>query len=288
MRSILLFLLCLCIGTAACNNPTKTEKKTDATLDPRIVSISGTTTEILCALGMEQNIVGIDVTSTYPQSIYKLPKVGHNRNMSAEAIIALNPTLVMGITEITKPELIQQLRAANIKVQMYDLEATPEGAKNLVRKVADSMNRADKAEAICQKIDEDLKAKVVLARQPKVLFIYARGAGTLMAAGDHTYPNAMISLAGGKNAIGGFEDFKPLTAEALVAANPDVILMFDSGIQSLGGPDGLMQIPGMAQTNAGRNKQVIEMDGQFLTGFGPRTGEAIASLSKKLNEVSIP
>ncbi|RYE25552.1 MAG: hemin ABC transporter substrate-binding protein, partial [Sphingobacteriales bacterium] len=127
-----------------------------------------------------------------------------------------------------------------------------------------------------------------LTKQPNVLFIYARGAGTLMVAGDHTYPNSMIKLSGGKNAITGFEDFKPLTAEALVAANPDVILMFDSGLQSLGGADGLMQIPGLAQTNAGKKKQVIEMDGQYLTGFGPRTGEAIATLSKKLNEVSIP
>jgi iron complex transport system substrate-binding protein len=290
MRSILFLLICFCLSLTACNNNTEQAKETTGQNSDsmRIVSLSGTTTEILSALGMEQKIVGVDVTSTYPASIQKLPKVGHNRNMSAEAIIALDPSLVVGITENTKPELVQQLRSANIKVQLYDLQSTPEGAKNLVRSVADSMGVTAKAEPICQKIDEDLKGQVTVAKQPKVLFIYARGAGTMMVAGDHTYPNAMIGLSGGKNAVTGFEDFKPLTPEALVAANPDVILMFDSGLQSLGGADGLMQIPGMAQTNAGKNKQVIEMDGQFLTGFGPRTGEAIATLSKKLNEVRIP
>lgn len=290
MRSILFFAICFCLAFTACNNgDTKNTKQTEQKTDSaRIVSISGTTTEILCALGMENQIVGTDVTSTFPESIQKLPKVGHNRNMSAEAIIALKPTLVVGVTENTSPQLVEQLRAANIKVQMFDLESSPEGAKNLVRRVADSMQVADKAEPICQKIDEDLKAKVALSKEPKVLFIYARGAGTLMVAGEHTYPNSMVKLSGGKNAVSGFEDFKPLTAEALVAANPDVILMFDSGLQSLGGADGLMQIPGMAQTNAGKKKQVIEMDGQYLTGFGPRTGEAISTLSKKLNEVSLP
>ncbi|HTN17434.1 MAG TPA: ABC transporter substrate-binding protein, partial [Chitinophagaceae bacterium] len=97
---------------------------------------------------------------------------------------------------------------------------------------------------------------------------------------------AMIKLAGGENAVSGFEDFKPLTPEALLNANPDVILMFTSGLESLGGMDGLLKVPGIAMTNAGKKKQVIEMDGQYLTGFGPRLGKAIAELSKKLDAVN--
>ncbi|RYZ54654.1 MAG: hemin ABC transporter substrate-binding protein, partial [Sphingobacteriales bacterium] len=139
MRSILFLAICLCLGVTACNNGNtqNTEKTEQTNQDVRIVSISGTTTEILCALGMEKNIVGVDVTSTYPESVQKLPKVGHNRNMSAEAIIALKPTLVVGVTENVSPQLIEQLRAANIKVQTYNLESSPEGAKNLVRQMAD-------------------------------------------------------------------------------------------------------------------------------------------------------
>src|SRR5690606_33860565 len=119
---------------------------------------------------------------------------------------------------------------------------------------------------------------------PKVLFIYARGTGTMMVAGKDTQVGKMIELAGGVNAVNDFADFKPLTAEALVAANPDVILLFDSGLSSLGGIDGLWEVQGNKQTNAGKNRKVIEMDGQFLTGFSQRLGKALEELGKKIHK----
>lgn len=262
------------------------QAQTAAAKKEKIVSISGTTTEILCALGLQDQIAGVDVTSTYPEAMQQLPKVGHNRNMSAEAIIALAPTMVVGIAENVKPELVDQLKAANIRVLLYTLESSVDGTKNLIKAVADSLGKSDAVAAINATIDADLKEQVALTKKTKVLFIYARGAGAMMVAGEHTYPNSMIKLAGGENAIGGFEDFKPLTPESLLDANPDVILMFTSGLESLGGMDGLLKVPGIAMTNAGKKKQVIEMDGQYLTGFGPRLGKAIAELSKKLDAVN--
>jgi len=262
------------------------ETKATEVKKEKIVSISGTTTEILCALGLQDEIVGVDVTSTYPEAMSKLPSVGHNRSMSSEAIIALAPTLVIGIDENVKPELIEQLKAANIRVLLYHLETSAEGTKNLIKNVADSLGKTDKVQPIVAGIDNDLKEKVVLSKKTKVLFIYARGAGTMMVAGDNTTAKAMIELAGGENAVAGFEDFKPLTPESLLKANPDVILMFTSGLESLGGMEGLLKVPGVAMTNAGKNKQVIEMDGQYLTGFGPRIGKATAELSKKLDAVN--
>ncbi len=268
----------------ACGNQKEKEiaKKDD---NVRIVSLSGTTSEILCALGMEDKIVGVDVTSTYPQSVVKLPKVGHNRNISAESIIALKPTLVIGIAENIKPELTEQLKSANIKVLLYHLDNSVAGTKSLIKHIADSLGKSAAVQALSDNIDKDLKEVLVLNRKIKILFIYARGAGTMMVAGNHTSATAMISIAGAENAVNDFEDFKPLTPESLLKANPDEILMFDSGLQSLGGMDGLLKVPGVSQTNAGKNKQVIEMDGQLLTGFGPRVGQAAAALSKKINEI---
>lgn len=274
---ILIALLCSC-GSA-------TEKKAAQAEQQKIVSISGATTEVLCALGLQSEIVGVDVTSTYPESIANLPKVGHNRNMSSEAIIALKPTLVVGTDENVNPELVEQLRSAHIRVILFPLEQSVFGSKQFINRMADSLGKATSAQSIIQAIDEDLKQKVQLRSQPKVLFIYARGAGTMMVAGNNTAANTMIQLAGGQNAVSDFEDFKPLTPESLLQANPDVILMFDSGLESLGGIDGLLKVPGVAMTNAGKNKQVIEMDGQLLTGFGPRVGKAIVQLSTKLNEL---
>lgn len=249
----------------------------------RIVSLSGTTTEILSALGLEKNIVAVDVTSNYPQAIQALPKVGHNRNLSSEAILAQRPTLVVGLKSQVKPELQEQLRSANVKMLLFDLDYSAEGTKDLVSAIADSMGVADRSAHVNTQIDKDLAAATKPSAAPKVLFIYARGTGTMMVSGDNTAAASIINMSGGQNAITGFEEFKPLTPEALVAANPDVILMFDKGLESLGGMDGLLKVPGIAETNAGKNKNVIEMDGQFLTGFGPRLGQAVTELSSKLN-----
>ncbi len=252
----------------------------------KIVSLNGTLTEILCALGYEKNIVGVDVTSTYPASVQKLPKVGHNRNIQAEGVLALKPTLVIGKQGEVKPELEQQITAAEINFQLFDMKATPEGTQQLIAKVAEQVGKTKEGEALNNKIKEQMGQVEKPKTAPKVLFIYARGMGTLMVAGEGTSVQKMIELAGGKNAISGFKSFKPLTAESLIQANPDVILLFDSGLKSLEGPDGLLKAPGVKETNAGRNKAFITMDGQFLNGFGPRLGEAVLELNKKLKAFS--
>src|SRR5690606_23230277 len=107
-------------------------------------------------------------------------------------------------------------------------------------------------------------------------------AGNLMVAGQKTPSDAIINLAGGVNAAQGLDDFKPLTPEAPMEAKTDVILMFDSGLQSIGVIEGILKIEGIAQTNAGKNKKVIAMVGQYLSGFSPRLGDAVLELNQKL------
>lgn len=248
----------------------------------RIVSINGTVTEIICALGFEKSIVGVDLTSTFPASMKDVTKVGHNRNLNTEGILALSPTIVTGLEADIKPEVKQQLVAAGINVILFKQDYSIAGTKALVTEVATSFGKKSAAIAVNKKIDNDVAAIKKSVKNKKVLFIYARGAGNMMVAGEGTPVEKAIQLAGGINAIVGFNDYKPLTAEAVVAANPDVILMFTSGLESMGGIAGLLKIQGIAQTNAGKNKKVIEMDGQLLTGFGPRVGIAIATLASQL------
>lgn len=252
----------------------------------KIVSLNGTLTEILCALGYEKNIVGVDVTSTFPASVKKLPKVGHNRNIQAEGVLSLQPTLVVGKKGEIKPELAQQIKAAKIDLQLFEMKASPEGTEQLISEVAKQLNKTQEAAQLNNKIKEQLGQVEKLSKAPKVLFIYARGTGTMMVAGDKTPIQQMITLAGGQNAVSGFEQFKPLTSESLLKANPDVILMFESGMKSLEGGEGLLKVPGIKETNAGKNKAFITMDGQFLNCFGPRLGEAVLELNKKLKGFS--
>jgi len=248
----------------------------------RIVSLNGTVTEVVCALGFEGSLVGVDVTSTYPASVQKLPKVGHNRNISAEPVLALQPDLILATSNFLAPAVIGQFNATGVKTVVLQQEYSVEGTKKLIREIAAALQATEKGAALCQQLDQQQQALKVIPQAKKVLFIYARGAGTMMVAGQETPLDKIITLAGAKNAASGFKDFKPLTTEALVAANPDVILLFDTGLESVGGVTGLLKVPGVPQTTAGKQQKIIAMDGQLLSGFGPRVLEAVKVLSEKL------
>lgn len=286
-----LLILAMVLLTVSCKKETQTTEDTTTTTtdtvaktERRIVSLSGAVTEILSALGHEKEIVGVDVTSTYPESVQATAKnLGHVRSVSIEQIMSLKPTLIVGTEKDMSPELLEKIKSSGAEAKVLKQDFSAEGAKQLVADVAGVLKHDD-FKAVQDKIDEGLKQVKPLAKSPKVLFIYARGAGTLMVAGKNTPVEKMITIAGGTNAITEFEDFKPLTAEALIKGNPDIILMFDSGLGSLGGPQGVLKVPGVDKTNAGRNKKIITMDGALLSGFGPRTGEAAAQLNTLLAE----
>jgi iron complex transport system substrate-binding protein len=250
----------------------------------KIVSLNGTVSEILAALELEEAIVGTDVTSTYPVSLQSKPKLGHNRSINVEGILSLQPEKVIALTSDIKPEVVEQLKTAGVKVQLFDREYSIDGTRQLIRQIADSLGRQTVARQVIEQMDQAIASvKTDTTNAPKVLFIYARGSGTMMVGGEGTAMEKMIQLAGGRNAVAGFTDFKPLTSEALVAANPDVILLFDSGLESLGGADAIYDVQGIKETNAGKNKKVVTMDGALLSGFGPRVPEAIKELSGKIH-----
>lgn len=249
----------------------------------KIVSLSGGITEILSALGHESEIVGTDVTSTYPESLKATAKdLGHVRSMTIEPIMAISPTLIMASEKDINPDLLAKMKSSGIKTELFKQEYSVDGTKKLIEEVAKAVGNTD-YQKLNDKIDTDLKQIQPLAKKPKVLFIYARG-NNLMVSGKNTAMSSLIELAGGENAINAFDDFKPLTPEAVVAANPDVLFLFDSGLQGAGGIDAVLKMPGVAQTTAGKNKKVIAMDGGLVSSFGPRLGEAALDLNKLLVE----
>lgn len=248
----------------------------------KIVSLNGAVTEIVAALGHEKEIVGVDVTSTYPETVKTTAKdLGHVRSITIESIVALKPTVIIGTDKDMSPELAEKIKAAGIEAHILTQEFSPEGTKKLIADVAGIIKNTD-FKALTDKVDADLAKVQPITKAPKVLFIYARGAGTLMVAGKNTPVEKTIALAGGQNAITEFDDFKPLTPESLIKGNPDVILLFTTGLQSLGGVDGLLKIQGVDKTNAGKNKKIIALDGALISGFGPRVGEGAAALNAEL------
>ncbi len=250
----------------------------------RIVSLSGTITEIACELGLSDQLVGIDITSTYPKAVNSLPKLGHVSRLNAEGLFSLNPTMVLGKKGEVSEDLVSKLEQAGIKVGLFTQEYTPEGTQILIKAIGKYCGKEKKANLLIKSFNKEIELLGKLDKSPKVLFIYARGQGTLMVAGTGTQMQAFIELAGATPAITEFAAFKPLTSEALLQANPDVILLFDSGLKSLDGSSGLLNVPGIAETEAGKNRRFVSMDGQLISGFGPRLPKAIEQFQAQLKE----
>jgi iron complex transport system substrate-binding protein len=288
MKNYLLILFVTAFAVSSCNSKAEKDPAVGLVQDStKIVSLNGTISEILAGLGLEKNIVGTDITSNFPETLKKKPKVGHNRNINAEGVLALMPDVIIGIKKDVPGPLAAQFKAAGVKLILLDQDFSETGARVLIHSLADSLKYSAKGDSIVKILDTDLakiKPAADVKQKPKVLFIYARGTGTMMVGGTGTQVEKAIELAGGENAVKDFADYKPLTAEALVNANPDVILLFDSGLQSLGGAEGLTKVQGIKETNAGKNKKIITMDGELLSSFGPRLGLAIQELSNKIKQ----
>jgi iron complex transport system substrate-binding protein len=284
------FIFLTALVITSCNQNKKdqttenTVEQTEQKQHERIVSLNGSISEILVDLGETENIVGVDVTSTFPENLKETAKdLGHTSKISIESLMSLQPTVIYFTEKELSDDLQAQLQKSGIRLEKLTQEFTVEGAKNMIKSVANSLHN-NNYQPLIDKIDEDISNLHSLEKKPKVLFIYARGASMLLVAGDETPANSIINLAVGQNAVTEFKDFKPLTPESLLNSNPDYILMFTTGLQSMGGVDGVLKIEGIEKTNAGKNKRIIAMDGQLLTGFSPRLGLAVKELNHLLSK----
>lgn len=288
----ILFGIILCLAVADAIEVTDAEGKTVViTSSDRIVSLNGSTTEILFALGVGDKVVGCDASSSYPKGVKeKLPSVGYQYGLNAEGILSLNPTLVIGRDDVRPPQVVQQLRMAGVTVLLLKEPRSFETAKQRLLTIGKAVGHKEKAKELAKALDTDiekLEAKLTSRKeQPKqkALFLYLRGTQTTLVLGTDTAPGAMFDIVGAENAAGNIKGNKPMTAEAVIAAQPDVYVLFTTGLESIGGVDGLLKLPGLAHTPAGQNRRVVTLDGQYLSGFGPRCGRAALDLFQGIYE----
>ncbi|UPZ35005.1 ABC transporter substrate-binding protein [Sphingobacterium sp. PCS056] len=251
----------------------------------RIVSLSGSLTEIVDALGLGANLVAVDVTSDYPSYVKEIPKVSKNRSITAEGIASFRPDIVLGFEGEVSAAVLAQFKTLNISCVLFKQEFSEAGLTGLVRKVGQALNVTTKGNQVADQLSKDLKsaiAKGKSSKATKMMFVYARGAGAMSVSGSGTAVDAVIKLAGAQNVMKGFTGYKTYNTEALVQANPEVILLFDFGMSSLGGKEAILKLPGVNLTTAGKNKRVIAMDASLLNGFSMRLPQAIQQLHEKL------
>lgn len=253
----------------------------------RIISVGGAITESVFALGMEQHLVAVDSTSLYPKAANDLPNVGYMRTLSAEAILSLNPELILLHADAGPAAVIKQLEESGPAVLRLPKAISIEGAADVIREIARVLGKDATGQTLAERMEAEARSVMAAASalpdKPKVLFLLSLGSGAPLASGTGTAAAGIISAAGGINAINGYEGYKPLSPEAAVAANPDVILVTHRTVRLMGGRDAILDRAEVKPTVAGANRRLIAVDGLLMLGFGPRTAEAVRTLAEALH-----
>lgn len=251
----------------------------------KIVSVGGSITETIVALGHKDDLIGIDKSSVYPKEALKdLPKVGYWMQLPKEGILSLKPEVVITSQSAKPQKLIESLPKYGIKTYVIEDKASIESAKNKITQVAAALGEEQKAKKIIAriekniaKINNELKTK---SQKAKVLFLFSRSKGLMMAAGTQTRAGKMISLAGGVNAIDA-NQYTKISEESILKINPDVIIVSKHRGSSL-------ETKGViSTTKAGINSQIYNMDILLMSGFTVRIDEALEKLSCMLNKNSL-
>ncbi|MGC0364195.1 iron complex transport system substrate-binding protein [Rhodococcus sp. 27YEA15] len=247
----------------------------------------GTLAATTVALGLGDKLVGRDTAAKFP-SVADVPVVTvGGQSLNTEAILNLNPTVVLTDTSIGPQSVQDQLRAAGVAVVFFDPTRTLAGLSGQIQAVADALGVPAQGEALVDRTASeitDARSLVPGEEQPlKIAFLYMRGSAITMIGGKGSGADSLIDALGGidaGSASGITSQFVPITSEALIAAAPDALLMMTDGLASIGGIDGLEKIPGIAQTPAGKNKRVVDMADGVLLSFGPNTGRVMQALAQ--------
>lgn len=269
----------------------------DVTIDSteRILpmDLSGSIAATVFGLGFGDQVVGRDISTTFAGT-EDLPVVtsgGHTVN--SEAILALRPTVIITDGTIGPIDVVLQLRDAGIPVVFVDIEPGIDGPAQLARDVAAALGAPAAGDELAQRLTEEIEAKVaeIAALLPdaeplRMMFLYLRGAsGIYYLFGEEAGADSLITALGGVDVAAelGIAESRPLTDEAVVAADPDLIIVMTDGLASVGGVDGLLESkPAIALTTAGQNRRFVDMaDGQVL-GFGPRTPAVLDALARAI------
>ncbi len=264
--------------------------KTSASSTQRIVCIGQAYNEMIYAIGAQANLVGVDLSSTFPPELKKLPNVGYHRALSAEGILSLHPTLVIHDNNIGPENVIQQLQQLNIPLKTFSAKNDSiKGTEALLREMGTFFHREQSAEEVCGKLDEGMRAATEQVKQykdhPRVAVIHFGRASNVYllvgngGGGDAGAAGKMVEWAGGQLAIQKPGMQRMVSPELIAQSNPDVILMTEVGYDRLGSANEAKTLPGVAETKAAKDNRIYRIPEHDLMYFGPDTGQNIIKLA---------
>jgi iron complex transport system substrate-binding protein len=262
----------------------------------RYVVISPIYNEIIWALGAQDKVVGIDLSTTYPPEVKNVQTVGYHRALSAEGILSLHPTAIIHDNNIGPPQVVQQIQQLNIPMKTFTAKNDSfDGTKALIREMGAYFHKEARAEELCNTLDTQRTASLEKIKQyadhPRVAVIHFGRASNVYlvvgkgGGGDGGGVSQMIELAGGEMAVDSSRMQRMESPEIIAKANPDVVLLTDYGYDRLGGSiDQIKALPGVATSNAAKNNHIYRIEENVLNYFGPRSGENIAKVAAIIHQ----
>ena len=250
----------------------------------RVVALANGAAELIAAMGYRDNLVGRDIASSTPE-LKDVPIVTSGHQVLPETIIALNPSLVI-VDSATGPQsAITKIQNSGIKVITVLQSWNMSDVSKKVAQLGDALKAPKSADLLIAKLEAAVagsKISVSSNKRPKIAFLYLRGTSSIyLVGGKDSGADYLIEATGGID-VGAqilANPFNPLTAETMATLNPDIILVMIGGLESVGGLAGLKDLPGVAQTPAGKSGNVVAVDDSLLLSFGPRTPSLIEQLS---------
>ena len=255
----------------------------------RVTIAGGSLTEIVYLLEQENKLVAVDITSNFPEEAKQLPSIGYVRALSAEGVLSLSPSLILGEDDTGPPTVMEQLSRVGIQIEIIPEENSTDGIIKKVKCVAEILgvdkNTKDKILAILNADAKELKLLTEMNKEesPKVMFILSMESGSPTVGGRDTSADGLIKMTGAVNVMDSFEGWKPVSTEAIIQAKPDFILISERGLNSFGSIEKLGQHPSLVFTPAAKNNNIIAMDGMAMLGFGPRTISSAKDIAQKYN-----
>ncbi|MDQ7728865.1 ABC transporter substrate-binding protein [Halomonas sp. SpR8] len=246
----------------------------------RWVVLGGDIAETLAALDADINVIARDDTVVYPPDMTELPSVGYLRQLSAESVLSIKPDQILAAGHAGPKEVLEQLAAVGIGIEIINAPPTLEAIGDKVRAVGQLTDRREEGEALADALNAKLARLANLPNLPttRAMFIMQHSGLTPRAAGSDTAAHTALKAVGLENAFAEMQGYHSVGAEALARQAPDVVVVSERGLAAMGGEAALWQLPGMALTPAGRHRQLITIDDQALLGFGPRTPDQLLTL----------
>ncbi|CAB3705735.1 heme/hemin ABC transporter substrate-binding protein [Achromobacter kerstersii] len=251
----------------------------------RVVTLGGSVTEIVYGLGQGDRLVGDDQSSLYPEAATKLPRVGYYRAVPVEGVLSLKPDLVLASEQAGPPEALKRLAGVGVRVVTVSDAPSVDSLKSRIRAIAGALGVAAAGERMVEDVTQELaRAEAIPATRARALLLINR-TGSPQGAGRDTAANEVMHLAGLDNVLHDQQGYKPLSAEAMGALAPDLIVVTQASLEAGGGMEKFLSLPGIASTQAAAKRRVVVMDDLLILGMGPRLPLALTQLKQEVANV---